>query len=76
MDLYIISNVEYQDELDSIGKRRIYNLINTLMLIDGKSYNIATAIENVVKSIATSFESKENKIKLPVLDGIREYRYA
>lgn len=76
VDLYIINNIEPQDDLDSKSKRKIYNLINTLMLIDGKSYNIASAIENVVKSLATSFESKENKIKLPVLDGIKEYRYA
>lgn len=76
VDLYIINNIEPQDALDSKSKIKIYNLINTLMLIDGKSYNIASAIENVVKSLATSFESKENKIKLPVLDGIKEYRYA
>ncbi len=76
VDLYIISNIEPQDDLDSKSKRQIYNLINTLMLIDGKSYNIASTIDNVVKSLATSFESKENKIKLPVLDGIKEYRYA
>ncbi len=76
VDLYIINNIESQDELSSNTKRKIYNLINTLILIDGKSYNIATAIENVVKSLATSFEIKENKIKLPVLDGIKEYRYA
>ncbi len=76
VDLYIINNIELQENLDSSTKRKIYNVINTLMLIDGKSYNISTAIENVVKSLATSFESKENQIKLPVLDGIREYRYA
>lgn len=76
VDLYIISNVECKESLDSQSKKQIYNLINTLMLIDGKSYNISTAIENVVKSLATSFENKENQIKLPVLDGIREYRYA
>jgi len=76
VDLYIINNIELQENLDSSTKRKIYNVINTLMLIDGKSYNISTAIENVVKSLATSFESKENQIKLPVLDGIKEYRYA
>ena len=57
-------------------KKKIYNLINSLVLIDGKSYNIQTAIENVIKSLATSFEKKEEQLKLPVLDGIREYRYA
>lgn len=76
VDLYILRNLEYRDELDSYSKRKIYNVINSMMVIDGKMYNIATSIENVVKSLATSFEKKENCIKLPVLNGLKEYRYA
>lgn len=76
VDLYVLKNVTIKDELDSDTKRVIYNLINILILIDGKSYNIQTAIENVVKSLATSFENKSNDIKLPVLNGLKEYRYA
>ncbi len=76
VDLYVLKNVTIKDELDSDTKIVIYNLINILILIDGKSYNIQTAIENVVKSLATSFENKSNDIKLPVLNGLKEYRYA
>ena len=76
VDLYVLKNVTIKDELDSDTKRVIYNLINILILIDGKSYNIQTAIENVVKSLATSFENKSNDIKLPVLIELEEYRYA
>ena len=72
----LLKNVTIKDEIDSDTKRVIYNLINILILIDGKSYNIQTAIENVVKSLATSFENKSNDIKLPVLNGLKEYRYA
>lgn len=76
VDLYILTTLEYKEELDSKSKREIYNLINTMVLIEGKSYNTQTAIENVVKSLATSFEKKSNEIKLPVLNGLKEYRYA
>lgn len=76
VDLYVLCNLEYKEELDSSSKRKIYNVINSTMLIDGKTYNIASSIENVVKSLATSFEKKENCIKLPVLNGLKEYRYA
>lgn len=76
VDLYILKNVKIKEELDSETKKMIYSVINTLMLIDGKSYNIQTAIENVVKSLATSFENKSNSIKLPILNGLKEYRYA
>lgn len=76
VDLYILKNVKIKEELDLETKKMIYSVINTLMLIDGKSYNIQTAIENVVKSLATSFENKSNSIKLPILNGLKEYRYA
>lgn len=76
VDLYVYLNVEIKKELDSKSKKDIYNIINSMVLIDGKSYNAQTAIENVVKSLATSFEKKENFIKLPELNGLKEYRYA
>ena len=76
VDLYVLKNIQIKEEMDSDTKKKMYNIINCLILIDGKSYTIQTAIENVVKSLATSFESKSNKMKLPILDGIKEYRYA
>ena len=76
VDLYVLLNIEVKEELDSKSKKEIYNVINSMVLIDGKSYNTQTAIENVVKSLATSFEKKENYIKLPVVNGLKEYRYA
>ena len=76
VDLYVLLNIDVKEELDSKSKKEIYNVINSLVLIDGKSYNTQTAIENVVKSLATSFEKKENFIKLPVVNGLKEYRYA
>lgn len=76
VDLYILKKIKEKDDIDSESKREIFNVINSLVLIDGKSYNTQTAIENVVKSLVTSFEKKGNYIKLPVLDGIKEYRYA
>ena len=75
VDLYVLKNLEVKDEMDSNTKKQIYNVINSLILIDGKSYNIQTAIENVVKSLATSYEKQENSIKLPVINGLNEYRY-
>lgn len=76
VDLYIINKVEEKDILDSESKKKIYNVINSLIEIDGKSYNVQTAIENVVKSLSTSMEKRANCIKLPVLNDLRVYRYA
>lgn len=77
VDLFILTNViQTEDELTPQNKREIFNVVNCLVLIEGKYYNMQTAIDIVVKSLATSFEKKENAIKLPILDGVKLYRYA
>jgi CRISPR-associated protein Cas1 len=75
VDLYIFINIKAADELDSKNKRKIYNVINSMIILDGKLFNTQIAIENVIKSLATSFEKKENLIKLPTLCDLKEYRY-
>jgi hypothetical protein len=57
-------------------KKKIYNLINSLVLIDGKKFNIQGAIEYMIKSYSTSINKNENLIKLPYLIELEEYRYA
>ncbi len=77
VDLYIMTEVvQTEENLTSKNKREIYNVVNCLVEIEGKLYNIPTAIDIMIKSLATSFEKKENAMKLPKLDGIKLYRYA
>lgn len=77
VDLYVLTNVDFSNKyLLSEEKRKIYNVINCLVLIDGKKFNIQGAIEYMVKSYSTSINKKQNLIKLPYLIGLEEYRYA
>ena len=62
--------------LISEEKKKIYNLINCLVLIDGKKFNLQGAIEYMIKSYSTSLNKNENLIKLPYLIELEEYRYA
>ena len=77
VDLYILTNCDLnQNYLLSKEKQKIFNIVNCLVLIDGKKFNIQGAIEYMIKSYSTSINKKENLIKLPYLIELEEYRYA
>jgi CRISPR-associated protein Cas1 len=77
VDLYVLTNIDLtQDELTPENKKEIYKIINCLVLIDGKKFNIHGAIEYMIKSFSTSMNKNENLIKLPYLIKLEEYRYA
>ena len=77
VDLYVLTNVDFSNKcLISEEKKKIYNLINCLVLIDGKKFNLQGAIEYMIKSYSTSLNKNENLIKLPYLIELEEYRYA
>lgn len=77
VDLYVLTHIDFRNKcLITEEKRKIYNLINCLVLIDGKKFNIQGAIEYMIKSYSTSINKNENLIKLPYLIGMEEYRYA
>lgn len=77
VDLYVLTKVNLKDDkLTSENKKEIFKIINCLVLIDGKKFNIQGAIEYMIKSFSTSMNQKENLIKLPELIKLEEYRYA
>ena len=77
VDLYVLTKVNLKDDkLTSENKKEIFKIINCLVLIDGKKFNVQGAIEYMIKSFSTSMNKKENLIKLPNLIKLEEYRYA
>ncbi len=77
VDLYITNNIDFKKtELTASDKKIIFNIVNCLVLIDGKKFNIQGAIEYMVKSFSSSIRKKENLIKTPMLIELEEYRYA
>ena len=77
VDLYVTNNIDFSvSELTSNDKKIIFNLINCLVLMDGKKFNIQGAIEYMIKSFSTSMRKKENLIKTPMLIELEEYGYA
>lgn len=77
VDLYVLTHVNFRNKcLIPEEKRKIYNLVNCLVLIDGKKFNIQGAIEYMIKSYSTSINKNQNLIKVPYLIKLEEYRYA
>lgn len=77
VDLYVLTHLDFRNKcLISSEKQKIYNLVNCLVLIDGKKFNIQGAIEYMIKSYSTSLNKNQNLIKLPYLIDMEEYRYA
>lgn len=77
VDYYLMVNLDMsKDEFTTEDKKIIYNIVNFLVLIDGKKFNIQGAIEYMVKSFSTSMNKGENLIIVPELIQLEEYRYA
>lgn len=77
VDLYVYENIDFRHSyLSTEDKKIIYNIVNSLVLIDDKKFNIYGAIEYMIKSYSTSINKGKNLIKLPYLINLEEYRYA
>lgn len=76
VDMYIIQSIPDDIyELSSNIKRIILNVVNQIVLIDDKKFNVQTAIEHMVMSLSTSVRESNNCLKLPSLISLQEYRY-
>lgn len=76
LDLFVLTKVNLKGRLlTSDIKKQIYSVVNCLVLIDGKKFNLQAAIEYMIKSFSTCMNKKENVIKLPYLITLEEYRY-
>ncbi len=77
VDLYVAGNIDLTKKyLETQDKQILYNIVNCLVLIDGKKFNVQGAVEYMIKSLSTSMNKNENLIVLPELIGIQEYCYA
>lgn len=77
LDLFVLTKVNLKGKLlTSDIKKQIYSVVNCLVLIDGKKFNLQASIEYMIKSFSTCMNKKENVIKLPYLITLEEYGYA
>lgn len=76
VDLYVTINIpNCADELNSQIKREIFNITNQIVILNGKKYNLQTAIDNVIISLSKSYHEGKNCLLLPDITGLAEYSF-
>ncbi|WP_163193533.1 type II CRISPR-associated endonuclease Cas1 [Clostridium thermarum] len=76
VDLWVYSNKEGKDELSSIDKRNLINLINYNIKIDDEIHSVKNAIDKMVTSLSTSINKDNyNELLLPDIIGLELHEY-
>ena len=77
VDYWVYHNVKVDQIIDSNLKVRLYDLLNYSIEIDRKQHKILNAIDITIRSLSSSFRSKNYKlIKLPsLLKNLVQHEY-
>ncbi|KGM95121.1 type II CRISPR-associated endonuclease Cas1 [Clostridium botulinum] len=75
VDLWVYSNMDYNDILTKENRIDLVNLVNYECIIDGKSHSILNAIDKMISSYTTACSKKDFRLlKLPIIKPL-EYHY-
>ncbi|MCD3245745.1 type II CRISPR-associated endonuclease Cas1 [Clostridium botulinum C] len=75
VDLWVYSNMDYNDILTKENRIDLVNLVNYECIIDGKSHSILNAIDRMISSYTTACSKKDFRLlKLPTIKTL-EYHY-
>ena len=75
VDLFVAKNAVKDTELTPQAKRRLVNLVNYNIVVDGKKYALTYAIERTVKSFSSMLMGKRNDLLLPELTILEQHMY-
>jgi len=76
VDLYITKSIPRDSYiLDKEVKTIILNIVNQIIIIDNKKYNMQMAIEYMVMSLSKSITEREIYIQLPGIQKLQEYKF-
>lgn len=76
VDNFVYKNyLEWGDQFYTPHKAELQLLLNSATIIDGKRHSVANAIDLMVQSIISSFESEEIMLKLPDLIETSYFNY-
>lgn len=75
VDLWVYSNVDYEDVLTKEHRIALVDLVNYECIIDGRNHSILNAIDKMVSSYTTACSKKDFRLlKLPEIKQL-EYHY-
>lgn len=75
VDLFVKCNVTDDDCFSTSMKARIVNLLNADVVIEGKLFACAKAIDNTVQSLTSYISGKRNNLILPQIIDLEQHKY-
>lgn len=75
IDLFVKRNAEEDEELTTLKKAQLVNLLNTDVLIDNKLFACAKAIELTVQSLTGFLSGNRNSLLLPHIIDLERHEY-
>ncbi|MGN1051591.1 MAG: type II CRISPR-associated endonuclease Cas1 [Acutalibacteraceae bacterium] len=75
VDLFVKHTVIDDEELSTSRKAQIVNLLNVDVVIEGKLFACAKAIENTVQSFTSFISGKRNDLLLPQIIDLEQHKY-
>ena len=75
VDLFVAQNAMYKTILSTESKRKLVNLVNYDIKVDGNKYALTYAIERTVKSFSAVCMGKRKQLHLPDLVALKQHAY-
>ena len=75
VDLFVARNVENNDELSTVIKARLVNLLNCDVIIDSKLFACARAVEWTVSSLSGFLQENRSDLLLPQIIDLEQHSY-
>lgn len=75
VDLFVKFNAVEDEEISTRRKAQIVNLLNADVVIDGKLFACAKAIDNTVQSLTSFISGNRNDLLLPSIIDLEQHKY-
>lgn len=75
IDLFVKYNVTEDEELSTGRKAQLVNLLNADVVIDGKLFACAKAVDNTVQSLTSFISGKRKGLLLPQIIDLEQHKY-
>ena len=75
VDLFVKYNALDDEELTTVRKAQIVNLLNADVIIDGKLFACAKAVDNTVQSLTSFISGRRNDLLLPQIIDLEQHKY-
>lgn len=75
VDLFVSENINEEESFGKSERVKLYNLLNCDVVLDGKNYTVAYAVEKMVQSFAACCKKTKAELSLPEIILLKQHEY-